>query len=322
MAQRAGVSTAVVSYVLNNGPRPVSAAARTRVLAAIEELGYQRDGVARMLALGRSSTLGLVVPDIVMPYFGRLSQAISSLAFAQGLELLVATTDWDLTKEQANLRALVERRVEGIIVVSVDRHQDFGAYTALGTPIVVVDRPEFAVRGSALVTEHLLGHGHERIAILGGPSGFVSTRRRHEGWHQAMLEAGLDASDHLTVSAPLTESGGYHAVDELLAISPAPTAALVAGDVQALGALRRLHERGVSIPADLALAVANSTELADFAVPSLTSLVAPTRDIAQAAVEALLQQGAAGVQEVNVASYALERRESCGCRPARTPVHT
>ena len=109
MAQRAGVSTAVVSYVLNNGPRPVSAATRTRVLAAIEELGYQRDGVARMLALGRSSTLGLVVPDIVMPYFGRLSQAISSLAFAQGLELLVATTDWDLTKEQANLRALVER---------------------------------------------------------------------------------------------------------------------------------------------------------------------------------------------------------------------
>ena len=322
MAQRAGVSTAVVSYVLNNGPRPVSAAARTRVLAAIEELGYQRDGVARMLALGRSSTLGLVVPDIVMPYFGRLSQAVSSLAFAQGLELLVATTDWDLAKEQANLRALVERRVEGIIVVSVDRHQDFGPYTALGTPIVVVDRPEFAVRGSALVTEHLLGHGHERIAILGGPSGIVSTRRRHEGWHQAMLAAGLDASDHLTISAPLTEAGGYHAVDELLAMDPAPTAALVAGDVQALGALRRLHEQGVSIPGEMALAVANSTELADFAVPSLTSLVAPTRDIAQAAVEALLQQGAAGVQEVNVASYALERRESCGCRPARTPVHT
>lgn len=320
MAQRAGVSTAVVSYVLNNGPRPVSQAARARVLAAIDDLGYRRDGVARMLALGRSSTLGLVVPDIVMPYFGRLSQAISSLAFDQGLELLVATTDWDLAKEQANLRALVEHRVEGIIVVSVDRHQDFGPYTAMGTPVVVVDRPEFAMRGSELVTEHLLSHGHERVAILGGPHGFLSTQRRHDGWRKAMVEAGKDGGDQLAISAPLTEPGGYHAVDELLRMSPVPTAALVAADVQAFGALRRLYELGVAIPDDLALAVANSTELADFAVPSLTSLVAPTLDIAKAAVDALLTEGAEGVQEVNVASYALERRESCGCAAPRTKI--
>ena len=320
VALRAGVSTAVVSYVLNNGPRPVSQAARARVLTAIDELGYQRDGVARMLALGRSSTLGLVVPDIVMPYFGRLSQAISSLAFEQGLELLVATTDWDLAKEQANLRALVERRVEGIIVVSVNRQQDFGPYTAMGTPIVVVDRPEFAVRGSALVTEHLLSHGHEQVAIIGGPAGIVSSKRRHDGWRQAMQAAGRDARDHFTISAPLTEPGGYYAVDELLRMEPAPTAVLVAADVQAVGAVRRLHERGVAIPGDMALAVANSTEVADFTVPSLTSLAAPTREIAQAAIDALLQQGAEGVQEVNVASYALERRESCGCARPHTKV--
>nr|WP_089773135.1 substrate-binding domain-containing protein [Ruania alba] len=193
--------------------------------------------------------LGLVVPDIVMPYFGRLAQAISSLAFTQGLELLVATTDWDLAKEQANLRALVERRVEGIIVVSVDRHQDFGPYTAMGTPIVVVDRPEFAVRGSALVTQHLISHGHKKIALLGGPEGIVSTQRRYEGWRDVMAENHLHSGDDYVVAAPLTEPGGYDAVEQLLAMDPAPTAALVATDVQAFGVLRRLYERGVAVPA-------------------------------------------------------------------------
>lgn len=313
MALRAGVSTAVVSYVLNDGPRPVSAAARARVLAAISELGYQRDGVARMLALGRSSTLGLVVPDIVMPYFSRLAQAVSSLAFEQGLELLVATTDWDLAKEQANLRALVERRVDGLIVVSVDRHQDFGPYTAMGTPIVVVDRPEFAVRGSALVTEHLVSHGHTRIALLGGPSGIVSTKRRHEGWQNVMVEHGLHSGDDYVAEAPLTEPGGYHAVDQLLAMDPAPTAALVATDVQAFGVLRRLYEQKVAVPDDLALAVANATDLSQFTVPSLTSLVAPTVDIAGAAIGALDAPIDELVQTISVANYALAQRESCGC---------
>ncbi|WP_425441222.1 substrate-binding domain-containing protein [Ruania alba] len=190
-----------------------------------------------------------MVPDIVMPYFGRLAQAISSLAFTQGLELLVATTDWDLAKEQANLRALVERRVEGIIVVSVDRHQDFGPYTAMGTPIVVVDRPEFAVRGSALVTQHLISHGHKKIALLGGPEGIVSTQRRYEGWRDVMAENHLHSGDDYVVAAPLTEPGGYDAVEQLLAMDPAPTAALVATDVQAFGVLRRLYERGVAVPA-------------------------------------------------------------------------
>ena len=318
MAQRAGVSTALVSYVLNDGPRPVSQAARARVLAAIDELGYHRDGVARMLALGRSSTLGLVVPDIVMPYFGRLSQAISSLAFEQGLELLVATTDWDLAKEQANLRALVERRVEGIIVVSVDRHQDFGPYTAMGAPIVVVDRPEFAVRGSALVTEHLIGHGHERVAMLGGPTGIASTRRRREGWRDVLVTNGLHAGDDYVCAAALTESGGYHAVDQVLAMKPTPTAALVSHDVQAAGAVRRLYELGVTVPTDFAFAVANATDLAQFTVPSLTSLVAPTDEIARAAIGALGQAGDDLVQTINLANYTLAKRESCGCTAPRT----
>lgn len=320
VALRAGVSTAVVSYVLNNGPRPVSQAARDRVLAAIDDLGYQRDGVARMLALGRSSTLGLVVPDIVMPYFGRLSQAISSQAFEQGLELLVATTDWDLAKERATLRALVERRVDGIIVVSVDRHQDFGPYTTLGTPVVVVDRPEFAVRGTALVTEHLISHGHERIAMLGGPAGIASTRRRHEGWRKVLLESGLPAGDDYVCAAPLTELGGYYAVDQVLAMSPTPTAMLVSHDVQAFGVVRRLYELGLTAPGDLAFAVANATDRAQFTVPSLTSLIAPTSDIARAAIDAVGQSGDDLVQTISLANYTLAKRESCGCSPPRTSV--
>lgn len=231
---------------------------------------------------------------------------------------MVATTDWDLAKEQANLRALVERRVEGIIVVSVDRHQDFGPYTAMGAPIVVVDRPEFAVRGSALVTEHLLSHGHERVALLGGPTGIASTRRRHEGWQDVLVGNGFPAGDDYVCAAALTESGGYHAVDRVLAMKPTPTAALVSHDVQAVGAVRRLYELGVTVPTDFAFAVANATDLAQFTVPSLTSLVAPTDDIARAAIGALGQAGDDLVQTINLANYTLAKRESCGCTAPRT----
>ena len=146
----------------------------------------------------------------------------------------------------------------------------------------------------------------------------MSTRRRHDGWRDVLVTNGLHAGDDYVCAAALTESGGYHAVDQVLAMKPTPTAALVSHDVQAVGAVRRLYELGVTVPTDFAFAVANATDLAQFTVPSLTSLVAPTDDIARAAIGALGQAGDDLVQTINLANYTLAKRESCGCTAPRT----
>lgn len=316
VAKRAGVSSAVVSYVINDGPRPVSEDARSRVLAAISELGYQRNGAARDLALGRTSSIGLVVPDIGLPYFGRVTQEIASLASDRGLQLLVATTGWDLTREQAQLRALAERRVEGIILMSVDPMQDLGPWTSLGMPIAVVDRPEFATFGAAMATRHLIEHGRTRIGMISGPLDFLASRRRRDGWRRALDEAELSMPDDALVTTAITAQAGHDAIGELLERHPDLDAVFVEGDIPALGVLRRLHELGRTVPGDIAVATADTTEFAQHSIPRLTGLQQPVVDIARAAVGAVTAVDAAGVQRLDVLGFDLVPRESCGCSAA------
>ncbi|GAA0998568.1 LacI family DNA-binding transcriptional regulator [Subtercola frigoramans] len=307
----------MVSYVINDGPRRVSDDARARVLAAIAELGYQRDGVARMLAMGRSLSIALVVPDIGIPYFGRVANSISTLASAQGYQLLVGTTNWDLDVERTHLRALAERRVEGIILMSVDPSQDFAQFSTLGIPVAIVDRPEFAVEGSAAATEHLIGHGHRTIGMIGASIEFIANRRRRDGWLMAMHSAGLQTPDDLMVSADFSSRGGYEGVGRLLTSRPDITALYVSSDLQAIGTLRRLHELGIRVPEDLALMTSDATDIAEFAVPSISSLAQPELDIAEIALDAVLGAGAEGVKHIDVLGYELVLRESCGCTTTR-----
>jgi LacI family transcriptional regulator len=307
------VSSAVVSYVLNNGPRPVSTDARDRVLAAISELGYQRNGSARALALGRSTSIGLVVPDVGLPYFGRVTQAIAALASAAGQQLLIGTSGWDLAREQAQLRALAESRVEGIILMSVDPLQDLAPYTALGIPVAVVDRPEFAVDGAAAATAHLIGHGRQRVGMVSGWLEFLMSSRRRDGWRRALVEAGLPADGTSVEPADVSMEGGWRATGALLDRMPEIDALFIENDLQALGALRALHERGLRVPDDVAITTGDTSDFGAYAIPRLTALQGPVVDVAEAAIDAITQPGAVGVQRLDVLGFELALRESCGC---------
>lgn len=316
VAERAGLSTAVVSYVLNDGPRAVSAAARAKVLAAVDELGYRPDGVARMLAGGRSRSVGLVVPDVSMPYFGAAAQEISREATRRGYQLMVATTDWDLDTEARQVEAIAERRVEAVLLMSVDPSEAEERWAALGTPVVVVDRPGLAVDGSAAVTRHLLEHGHRRVGFIGGPAELTISARREQGWRRALREAGLRPAGSRIVRGPVTERGGHAAVDALLAAPARCTALFAETDVQAVGALRRLRERGLQVPEDVAVATLDSTELAEFSVPPVTAVVQPHRNLGPSSLDVALAPGSAGVLRLDVTGFTLAARASCGCAPA------
>ncbi|QUH01830.1 LacI family DNA-binding transcriptional regulator [Saccharopolyspora erythraea] len=316
MARLAGVSTAVVSYVLNDGPRPVSAATKERVLAAIAELGYRRDAVARNLRTGKTQSLGLVVPDIGLPYFGAITQQLVERAFEAGHQMLICTTSWLPDRERAQLASLAERRVDGVVLMSVDPLQDFSAVEELGIPTVVIDRPEVAVRGAHRATAHLVAHGHERIGFVGAAERLVASRRRREGWAAALRGSGLPSRPELIRHGPCTRAGGYVAAGELLALAEPPTAVFVESDAQAVGLLRAARDHGFRVPDDLAVASGEGTELAEFAIPSLTTLYQPIATIAREAVAAVLATEGGTLRRLDNQEFDLVCRESCGCADA------
>ena len=140
VARRARVSPGVVSYVLNDGPRPVAKETRKRVLDAVKELGYRPDGLARSLRIGRTRTLGLVLPDASNPFFAELARAIENAAYARGHAVMVCNSADDSTREHTYIQSLADRRIDGLILISATSSQDLSDVTGISIPVVALDR--------------------------------------------------------------------------------------------------------------------------------------------------------------------------------------
>ena len=207
VARAAVVSTAVVSYVLDDGPRPVAAATRDRVLAAIRELGYRPDGVARHLRAGRTLSLGLVVPDPALPYYAEFTKHVDAAGEAAGRQILLASPHWDTDRERTLIAGLAERRVDGVVLLSADPLQAVATVSALGLPVVGVDRPEVAERGTAAVVAHLRADGHVRVGLLTGPRPLRVSDRRARGWTDSVAAAGLAVREEWVLHGAVSRQG-------------------------------------------------------------------------------------------------------------------
>ncbi|MGK3951212.1 LacI family DNA-binding transcriptional regulator [Microbacterium sp. I2] len=316
VARLAGVSTAVVSYVMNDGPRPVAAATKEKVLAAMKELDYRPNAVARALRLRRAQAVGLVVPDVSNTYFGALARELSDRAFTAGYALLLGDSDNDIVRERAQIESLVSHQIDGLIVVSLEPDSDADVE---GTPIVYLDQRSQPGQRSVIVdneggaraaVEHLIGHGRRRIAHLGGLSGAPGADERRQGWEAALTEAGLPADDSLLAHSDYSRSAGREAALGLLSTEELPDAVFVASDAQALGLLAAARERGLHVPDDLALVSFDGTDDAVFSDPPLTAVEQPIHDIAKTALRAVLQPEAGPLHER--VGVRLVIRESCG----------
>lgn len=212
VARLAGTSTAVVSYVINNGPRPVAPATRERVLAAIKELGYRPDRVAQAMASRRTDLIGLIVPDARQPFFGEMAHAVEQAASERGKMVLVGNSDYVGEREVHYLRAFLGMRVSGLILVSHALNDLAAAEIEAWDARVVLlhERPEAIddvavvtddVGGAQLATRHLLEHGYEYVACLGGvaetPTVGDPVSDHVEGWRRAMHEAGRSTEGRL-----------------------------------------------------------------------------------------------------------------------------
>ncbi|MCI2958723.1 LacI family transcriptional regulator [Agromyces atrinae] len=297
VARRAGVSPALVSYVTNGGPRPVSAAARARIEQAIDELGYTPNTIAQALRGSSTQTVALLVPSAVNGFFGELATAIEEQLYATGNSLAVGITNDEEEREMRYIESFAARQVDGIMAISSNSENTLGLLSRSTVPAIILDRIHHGLDLSSVtidnraaahsVVQHLLEHGHSIVACVGGRIGTSSADERVDGWREATSTGAGD--DRYLARADFTEIGGYEATRALLEREGTPpTALFVSSDVQAVGAIRACAERGLRVPDDLAIASIDGTVAASFMTPSLTSYRQPIEKIAETAVGLLL----------------------------------
>lgn len=319
VARHAGVSPAVVSYVLNDSERPVSSESRARVLEAIRILGYRPNAVARALRRGTTRTIGLLLPDSSNPLFAELSREIEFEATRAGYALILANSRGEAELEIHQLQNLIDRQVDGLVIISASAMGPRAEQIAsLGVPCVVLDRAEPLPgvstagvdfeRGSEMAVTHLLSHGHISVAAMLGDDGSSSTIARERGWARALRAAG--ASEGPTVRVPFTRAGGYQGGLALLRRESRPSAVFVSSDLQAVGLLKAAHELGIDVPRELAVIAFDGSLECEYTWPPLTVIRQPIEALAEMAVRAV-------VSETPSDHVSLEPRlivrASCGC---------
>lgn len=332
VAQLAGVSRATVSYVINNGPRPVAHETRQRVLQAIQQLGYQPNAVARNLRMQRSSTLGLIVPDTHNPYFSEVARGIERIAFDRGYTVFLCHSGSDLASEIKYIDMLHAQRVAGIIWIPGTT--DFTPYQRLsgyGIRTVIIDRlvPNDNVpavtadnyRGGVLATKHLISLGHRRIGYISRPVDLSHSKGRFQGYLDALGQAGIEYDPALVVKGGFVLEDGRKAVQQLLALEEPPTAIFAYNDIMAIGALRALHEHGLRVPEDFSLVGFDDIAQASFTCPALTTVYLPKYEMGQRGAElliSLIEKRKPSARVLEPLDVELMVRESTG--PVKTPA--
>lgn len=319
VARYAGVSTAVVSYVVNDGPRPVAPQTAARVRAAIEILNYRPNVNARALKKGSTDMLGLVLPDVTNPFFAEYARALEVAAAAHGYVLVVANSDANEAYESRIVSDLSNRHVDGLLIRTVLPPSGFRAMTLPGRPIVLIDSatpvPGYAAvgadarQGARLLVDHLITvHGHQSIPLITGDES--STAPRELGWGDAFQAHDLPPGP--IVRTNFTLRGGYESAQRLLSWPTRPTAIFAASDQLCTGALKAIWEAGLRCPADIAVVSYDGTAESEYCWPPLTVARQPTQAMADAAVATVL--GLSSVSD-GYQSFDTELviRESCGC---------
>ncbi|MEA5453815.1 LacI family DNA-binding transcriptional regulator [Sinomonas sp. JGH33] len=319
VARLAGVSTAVVSYVVNGGPKRVSPATEAKVREAIAVLGYRPNAAARALKLGSSEMLGMVVPDMTSPFFATLAHAVEEAAAARGYALLMVNSGGSLAAERRAVEHLASRRVDGVFLSSVLFEPDLRELEAVEIPAVLLNHstesPGFDSVGVDFVqagrdaVDHLVSHGHRNIGLVMGISTSGDLDGREAGWRMGLERAGLPIGP--VMRQHFDRDGGYQAGKWLLNSSERPTAVFASSDLIAVGLLRAFHEGGVRVPEDVAIVSFDGLAESEYCWPPLTTLAQPVEEMAQAAVEALV--GGGGHKSNRRFSATLVRRASCGC---------
>lgn len=298
VAARAGVSTATVSRVLN-GER-VKQETKERVLAAIEALGYRPNLVARSLKTQKTQIIGFVVPDFGS-FFMRVAEAVEEILNSYGYSLIVCNSNEDLSREKERVQMLVERQVDGLLVVPTSSSSEHLLEAQKkGIPVALVDRLVKDmqvdcvlvdnVNGAYQAVEHLVTMGYRRIGVINGRLEVTTGEERYRGYLRVFEDYNLPIVEELIRTGDFSSQSGYILVKELMALPHPPQAVFIANCYMTMGAMLAISELGIRVPEDLAIVAFDDMELYRIATPPLTVVVQPMEEIGKTAAHLIYKR--------------------------------
>ncbi len=306
IANELGVSKTLVSLVMNNkaNEQGINRKTQERVRKKLSEMNYQPDMLAQGFRTGKTKTIGLIVSDISNLFYSRIARIIEDHAWEKGYNVLICSTEENSLKEQEQIRLLVNRKIEGLIISS--SQEDTGAFDKLiesGLPHVMLDRtfsgmlsPAVSVdnfTGAKLAAEHLLEQGIKKIALVTISPEHISTiSRRIQGFESALADAGITIPDEWYIRAP------FHQIDQTLKeklqliihSGNMPEAIFTLNNNLTSTCLKHLHNLSVKVPEQMALIGFDDVTYFSFTQPSISAIAQPTDQIAEKAFDLLLRQ--------------------------------
>ncbi|WP_312691835.1 ribose operon transcriptional repressor RbsR [Kosakonia sp.] len=301
VARLAGVSTSTVSHVINND-RFVSEAIREKVEAAIKTLNYAPSAIARSLKINQTRTIGMLITASTNPFYSELVRGVERSCFERGYSLVLCNTEGDEQRMNRNLETLMQKRVDGLLLLCTETHQPskeiMQRYPSI--PTVMMDWAPFdgdsdliqdnSLFGGDVATQYLIDKGYTRIACITGPLDKTPARLRLEGYREAMTRAGLTIRDGDEIESDFEFGGGFDAMQSLLAMSERPQAVFVGNDAMAVGAYQALYQAGLKIPQDMAIVGYDDIELARYMTPPLTTIHQPKDELGELAIDVLIHR--------------------------------
>jgi LacI family transcriptional regulator len=302
VARHAGVSRTTVSFVLSARPSAnIPDETRARILAAVAELGYRPNAGARALAAQRTRLIGLITDVVTTPFGAEIIRGAQDQARIQGQSLLIASINGDPALDDEAVETMLEHRVEGL-VCATGEHRSFNPPASLtGVPTVLVHcfdeegrLPAIVpdeVGGGYVATRRLTDAGHRRIGFINLDPQTVAAVGRLEGYQRALREASIEPDGSLVRNGHATADGGYQQAAALLDSEKPPTAIFCGTDRMAMGAYDAIKERGLTIPADVAVVGFDDQEvIAGYLRPGLTTVALPFEEMGARAIELLSGQ--------------------------------
>jgi len=325
VARLAGVGTMTVSRALS-GNSYVSTESKQRVLRAVDQLKYRPNELARAFRGQRTQSIGLILPCLNEPFFATCAHAVTSVAREHGYSMIITTTAEDTDTEYAEAERMLERHVDGLVVIPSRFRRSRLTRNLFGkTPVVTFDRPVsdpsldvVLVQNSAgarRIVEHLIEHGHKRIAYLGLSRSLFTINARFLGYRRAMQDAGLEADSAFDCE---TESEVVEILKKRLDSSQPTTALFTSNTKVTRHALNAVARLGINIPNDLALVGFDDFDMAEVASPPLTVVRQPAHEMGRAATNLLFDRISRGetphIGNRIVLPVEIVLRNSCGCK--------
>jgi LacI family transcriptional regulator len=304
IAKVAGVSHTTVYRAINDKPR-ISQSTKERIISLARELNYQPNVIARSLVLGRTKTLGLVITTIVNPFYPELARGIEDAARSLGYNIILCCTNFDISLEKQYIDMLRSRGVDGIIFTSAHiRDPNITRLVEDQFPLILVNRRVYGdplmdsidyvvvenAKGGFLAVEHLIRMGHERIAVISGPSDSSAAVERLGGVRRAFIEYGLNPALLLALEGDFLKPSGYEAAKKFLAMRDSPSAIFGVNDYMALGALEAILDSGLRVPEDIALIGFNDIEFSSLKTVELSTIGQRKYEMGSIAVHTLIER--------------------------------